>query len=228
MKPHIPNVLTCLNLFSGCVGVVFALQGRFEVAAYCLVVSGVCDFLDGLVARALGVKSAMGKELDSLADVVSFGFLPGAIFHLLLRTAFPGNGLLPFLGFTVTVFSAIRLAKFNLDDRQTHDFIGLNTPMNAFYVMSLPFIAESYGQVIYHPAFLVCSVLINSLLLVSNIRLFSMKSESWSWNSNRWKYLFLISSTVLVVWLGFAATPAILVLYFLCSYIHFQALRPRY
>src|SRR5690606_29661086 len=133
------------------------------------------DFFDGLAARVLRVKSPIGKELDSLADVVSFGFLPGAVLYSMLGTAWPGHAYLAYLGFVVTVFSALRLAKFNIDDRQSTDFIGLNTPMNAFYVISLPFVAGTYGAIVYHPVFLVSSIVVTSLLLVSNVRLFSLK-----------------------------------------------------
>src|SRR5690606_4523295 len=135
-----------------------ALTDQPKLAAYCVVASGVFDFLDGMVARALHVKSAIGKELDSLADVVSFGLVPGAIWYALLIIAFPGSAYLPYLGFVVTVFSALRLAQFNIDDRQTTDFIGLNTPMNAFYVVSLLFIAETYGTLVHHPAFLLGNI----------------------------------------------------------------------
>ena len=225
MKTYIPNFITCLNLFSGCVGVTFAFAGQLDMAAYCVLASGIFDFFDGLTARALRVKSVIGKELDSLADVVSFGFLPGAMLYRMLEVAWPDNGWLPYLGFLVTVFSALRLAKFNIDDRQSTDFVGLNTPMNAFYVVSLPFIATTYGEIVYHPAFLVCSIVATSLLLVSNIRLFSMKLNSLSWNENGWKFTFLLVSAILVIVLGFAAAPLVLALYFLFSYIHFRLAR---
>jgi CDP-diacylglycerol--serine O-phosphatidyltransferase len=222
MKRHIPNFVTCLNLFSGCVGVVFALQGKYQEAAYCVVLSGIFDFFDGLAARALNVKSPIGKELDSLADVISFGLLPGAILYQLLQATFPGDGLIPYLGFVVTAFSALRLAKFNIDDRQTTDFIGLNTPMNAIYVTSLPFIAETYPHIVLHPAFLLGTVALNSLLLVSSVRLFSMKLTSVSWNTDKWRFIFLIISAGLVIGLRFAAAPLVLGLYFLCSFLHFR------
>ncbi len=225
MKKHLPNLITCLNLFSGCVGVVFALQGNFDIAAYCVVASGVFDFFDGLVARVLRVKSAIGKELDSLADVVSFGLLPGAILYQMLGEALPENNYLPYLGFLVTVCSALRLAKFNIDERQTVDFIGLNTPMNAFYVISLPFIGVGY-PFIYHPVFLLGSIVVSSVLLLSNIRLFSMKLSGWSWRENKWKFLFVLFSAVAIGVLGISAVPVILVLYFLFSYIHFKTVAP--
>ncbi|WP_257658254.1 CDP-diacylglycerol--serine O-phosphatidyltransferase [Parapedobacter lycopersici] len=224
MKQHIPNMITCLNLFSGCVGVVFALEGQPEVAAYLVVLAGIFDFFDGLAARALGVHNPIGKQLDSLADVVSFGLLPGAILYTILGTAVPTADYLPYFGFIVTVFSALRLAKFNIDERQSTDFIGLNTPMNAFYVASLPFIAQTHDQVVYHPAFLVGSIVVTSLLLVSEVRLFSMKMSSLSWHSNRWRFIFIIISVLLIGLLKFVAVPIILVLYFLFSYIHFKSI----
>ncbi|MGV3761657.1 CDP-alcohol phosphatidyltransferase family protein [Parapedobacter sp.] len=222
MKAHIPNFITCLNLFSGCVGVTFAFAGQLEVAAYCVLASGIFDFFDGLAARVLHVKSTIGKELDSLADVISFGFLPGAVLYSLLGSAWPGHTYVPYFGFLVTVFSALRLAKFNIDDRQSTDFVGLNTPMNAFYVISLPFIAATYGAIVYHPAFLISSIVVTSLLLVSNVRLFSLKINSFSWHENGWKFTFLLVSAVLVAVLKFAAAPLVLALYFLFSYIHFR------
>lgn len=223
MKRHIPNIITCLNLFSGCIGALFALRGELELAAYFVVISGICDFFDGMAARALAVHNPIGKQLDSLADVVSFGLVPGSIYYSMLSTAVPSTGY-PYIGFMITVFSALRLAKFNIDERQSTDFIGLNTPMNAFYVVSLPFIAKTYGAVIYHPVFLIGSVVVTSVLLVSEIRLFSMKMKSFSWRDNRWKFIFIIISVLLIGLLKFAAVPVILVLYFLFSYIHFKSI----
>lgn len=224
MKKHLPNLITCLNLYSGCIGVVFALRGDFEIAAYCVVLSGVFDFFDGLVARILAVQSPIGRELDSLADVVSFGVLPGSVLYSMLGISFPTSSYLPYLGFVVPVFSALRLAKFNIDERQDTDFIGLNTPMNAFYVVSLPFIGQTYGELIYHPAFLLVSICVTSLLLVSSVRLFSMKLVSLSWAENRWKFIFIMVSVLLIGLLKFAAVPVILALYFLFSYIHFKTI----
>ena len=234
IKHNIPNAVTCLNLLSGCVGVVFAFRGQFDVVAYCMLASGFFDLMDGLVARALGVSSAIGRELDSLADVVSFGFLPGVIyFQLLSRTlstsASPSSypDWLPYLGFIVVLFSAIRLAKFNLDERQQSDFIGLNTPMNAFYVLSLAFIAQSspialITELVSHPLFLLASIGLTSWLLVSESRLFSRKSKSLGWQENRFKYLFLMVSAGLLVALQMSAIPVILILYFGFSALHFR------
>ncbi|RZM21023.1 MAG: CDP-diacylglycerol--serine O-phosphatidyltransferase, partial [Pedobacter sp.] len=127
MKKQIPNALTCANLLSGCIGIVFAFQGQLDLAAYAVLISGIFDFFDGFSARLLNVKSLIGKELDSLADMVSFGFLPGVVMFKLLDQSDYTSPYLPFIGFLITIFSALRLAKFNIDERQTEDFIGLNT-----------------------------------------------------------------------------------------------------
>lgn len=232
IKNNIPNAVTCLNLLSGCVGVVFAFRGQFDVVAYCMLASGFFDLMDGLVARALGVSSAIGRELDSLADVVSFGFLPGVIYFQLLSRTFSASSSsypdwLPYLGFIVVLFSAIRLAKFNLDERQQSDFIGLNTPMNAFYVLSLPFIAQSspialISELVSHPLFLISSIALTSWLLVSEIKLFSMKSKSLGWQENRFKYVFLLVSAGLLAAFQMSAIPVILILYFGFSALHFR------
>lgn len=227
IKNHIPNAITCLNLFSGCIGIYFAFNGQFDLAAYCMIASGIFDFFDGMVARLLRVSSPLGKELDSLADVISFGMLPGAIYFKLLEQSVNLNPslpeFLPFLGFVITAFSALRLAKFNLDERQQTDFIGLNTPMNAFYVLSLAFIVQDLPHLIYHPAFLVGSIVLTSYLLVSEFKLFSMKLTSLAWKDNKFKYSFLILSILLLIFLQFTAIPLILLLYLILSYFHFSA-----
>ncbi|EEI89576.1 putative CDP-diacylglycerol-serine O-phosphatidyltransferase [Sphingobacterium spiritivorum ATCC 33300] len=225
MKKYIPNTLTCLNLFSGCVGVLFALKGEFQYTFYCVLFSGICDFFDGMAARALHVKSTIGKELDSLADMISFGFLPGAVIYFLLKEINTEMSLLPYLAFVMTVFSGLRLAKFNVDERQSTDFIGLNTPMNTFYIISLPFIAQIYPEIIMNNVFLLITVAVSSTLLVSELRLFSMKLSSLSWKVNQFKYLFLILSVVLLALLKFLAIPFILLAYIVFSIIHFRTIQ---
>lgn len=222
MKKHIPNLVTCLNLFSGCLGIIFAFEGKIEAVAICVLLSGIFDLLDGLVARLLGVSSPMGKELDSLADVISFGFLPGMIYYFLLKESGTFLAEFPYIAFLIPIFSAIRLAKFNLDERQTEDFIGLNTPMNTFYTVSLPFIALSVPQIIYNPYFIMGSILLTSWLLVSEIRLFSMKFKDFSWENNKFRFSFLFISLILFIFLTFSAIPIILTLYILFSYGHFR------
>lgn len=221
MKKYIPNTITSLNLLSGCIGILMVLSGNYLAAFYCVLASGIFDFFDGLVARLLKVKSLIGKELDSLADVISFGFLPGAILYTMLLEV-TTSPYLPYLGFMVTVFSALRLAKFNIDERQTSDFIGVNTPMNTFLIVSLPFIGEIYPQYIYNIYLLIAITIVTSFLLVSELKLFSMKLSSLRWEVNKFKYLFLIVSLLLVIGLEILAIPLIFVLYIIFSVLHFR------
>lgn len=222
MKKHLPNAITCANLFSGCIGIVFAFKGNLETAAYFVIFSGIFDFFDGMTARLLNVKSAIGKDLDSLADMVSFGFLPGVIMFHLLKASDYSSEYLPYLGFIITVFSALRLAKFNNDTRQTEDFIGLNTPMNTLFICSLPFIANDYPQIIASSILLIAITAITSFLLVSEIKIFSLKFSDLSWAKNKIKFIFLILSAILIAFLKFAAIPFVLVLYIALSVLHFR------
>jgi CDP-diacylglycerol--serine O-phosphatidyltransferase len=226
MKKHLPNAITCANLFSGCIGIVFAFKGNLETAAYFVIFSGIFDFFDGMVARLLNVKSAIGKDLDSLADMVSFGFLPGVIMFHLLKASDYSSEYLPYLGFIITIFSALRLAKFNNDTRQTEDFIGLNTPMNTLFICSLPFIANDYPQVIASSILLIAITAITSFLLVSEIKIFSLKFSDLSWAKNKIKFIFLILSAILIAFLKFAAIPFVLVLYIALSVLHFRGATP--
>ena len=219
MKKHIPNALTCANLLSGCIGTVYAFNGDLKTVAFFVLISGVFDFFDGFAARLLNVKSVIGKELDSLADVVSFGFLPGLVIYKMLLSA--DMGWLAYVGFLITIFSALRLAKFNVDTRQTQDFIGLNTPMNTFFIISLPYLADDFAFV-NNPYFLISITVLVSLLLVSEIKLFSMKMAGLSWAQNKYKFIFVIASVLLVILMKFAAVPLILVLYILFSQLHFK------
>lgn len=222
MKRHIPNAITCANLLSGCIGVVFAFKGDLNAAAYAVLISGVFDFFDGMVARWLNVKSDIGKELDSLADMVSFGFLPGVVMFQLLAQSDFSSPYLPYAGFLMTIFSALRLAKFNIDTRQTEDFIGLNTPMNTLFIVSLPFIQKDYPQIVNSSLLLIAITVIMSFLLVSEIRIFSLKFSSFKWAQNKIKFIFLLLSAVLVGFLQFAAIPFVLVLYIGLSVLHFR------
>lgn len=220
IKKHIPNLLTCGNLFSGCIGIFYAFNGDLKRVAFFVIISGVFDFFDGFAARLLHVKSAIGKELDSLADVISFGFLPGVVMFQLLKNNSPTD-YLPFAGFLITVFSALRLAKFNIDTRQTEDFIGLNTPMNTFFIISLPYLIDDFA-LLSNIYILLGIILMMSYLLVSELKLFSMKIDNFNWEPNKFKFIFLIISLVLLAFLKFAALPIILILYILFSQIHFK------
>lgn len=222
LKKNLPNAITCANLLSGCIGIVFAFKGHLETAAYFVILSGIFDFFDGMVARLLNVKSAIGKDLDSLADMVSFGFLPGVMMFHLLKASDYSSEYLPYMGFIITIFSALRLAKFNNDSRQTEDFIGLNTPMNTLFICSLPFISKDYPQIISSSILLIAITAITSFLLVSEIKIFSLKFSSLSWSKNKIKFIFLILSAILIAFLQFAAIPFVLVLYIALSFFHFR------
>jgi len=222
IKKHIPNLLTAANLFSGCIGIIYAFNGELKTVAFFVILSGIFDFFDGFAARLLNVKSEIGKQLDSLADVISFGFLPGMIIYKLLSLS--EIEFLPYVAFLITVFSALRLAKFNIDERQQDDFIGLNTPMNTIFIISLPYLADKF-ELITNPIFLIYITIITSILLVSEIKLFSMKISDISWKNNKYKFIFLILSVLSLVFLQFAGLPIVLVLYIILSQIHFAYLK---
>ncbi len=221
LKKHIPNAITCGNLFTGCIGVVYAFNGNLKTVAFFVLACGIFDFFDGFAARLLNVKSDIGKELDSLADVISFGLLPGVIFYQMLLQSTHLPFWFPYLGFLIPVFSAIRLAKFNIDTQQTENFIGLNTPTNTFFVISLPYLITDF-DFIGNPYFLLVLILVLSYLLVSNIKLFSLKLNSNGWQCNKYKYIFLICSSFCLAFLMFAAAPIILILYLVFSQLHFK------
>jgi CDP-diacylglycerol--serine O-phosphatidyltransferase len=226
MKKHIPNTITCLNLFSGCMGLVWAFEQHLDWAAYAIVVSALFDFLDGMLARLLKAYSEIGKELDSLADVVSFGVLPSVIVFQLVKQSGTEIFWLPYLAFSIAVFSALRLAKFNVDTRQAENFIGLPTPANALLLGSFPLIIASdelgIGAVIKQPHVLAIFCVLMSALLVSEIPLFSLKFKQWSIKGNEFKIALIFLSLILFLLLKFAAVPFIIGVYILLSMIQTQ------
>ncbi len=219
MKKHIPNTVTCCNLISGCIATWFAFQGRADMALLFIVIGAVFDFFDGMSARLLGVSSPIGKELDSLADDITFGFAPSAIVFDYLR---PETELLPYVVFVMAAFSALRLAKFNLDERQALGFIGLPTPANALFWGSLivgagdwmktaPFIGPNLSLVI------LAGVLISCWLLVCEIPMFALKFKHWGWKGNEIKYLFLLSSAVILAFFLIKGLAIVIAWYVLLS-----------
>ncbi len=216
---YIPNAITLLNLFSGCVGIVFLFQGYVLAAAWMIWAAAIFDFFDGFAARILKVNSAIGKELDSLADVVSFGVLPSAIiFNLFERM--DTHPYLSYFGFLVALFSALRLARFNVDTRQSESFIGLPVPANAIMISSFPYIFYEYKFfMLTNPYGLMVITIVLSLLLVSNIHLFALKFKGYGWRGNEVKYLYLIISVILLLLFQFAAIPIIVILYIIFSVI---------
>ena len=219
MKAHIPNILTLFNLLCGCIGIVLAFSGKLDIAAYLIWTAAIFDFLDGFAARLLKVKSAIGKELDSLADMVSFGVLPSVIMFVLIAER-TDNILLPYLAFSMTAFSALRLAKFNIDESQAEAFIGLPTPANAFFISAMPFILDENflgADNFLGAEGLLAICIIFSILLVSNISLFSLKFKGMSWQNNAIRYIFVAISGVLLLFLNVKAIPLIILIYLVLS-----------
>jgi CDP-diacylglycerol--serine O-phosphatidyltransferase len=231
VKSHIPNTITLLNLVFGCIAISLIVQGNVEQGAKFIIISLVMDFLDGFSARTLNAYSDTGKQLDSLADMVSFGVAPAMILHILIvqdmwLTGEAGSILsrfVPYLPFILPVFSAIRLARFNIDEEQATYFKGLPTPASAIVVISLPYIRSSHDSLLSGVAgdswFLIMTSVILSFLMVSGIRFFSLKFRNASWQNNRPQYILIIVSAALFFALGAGAIPLIVVLYLLLSLI---------
>lgn len=221
---NIPNTLTSCNLFSGCIAAYMAFGGRYESALLFIVIGAVFDFFDGMVARLLHVSSPIGKELDSLADDVTFGLAPAAIaFSLFKEVHYPGflqpvAAWLPYTAFLIAVFSALRLAKFNLDTRQTSSFIGLPTPANALFWGSLVVGQQDYlTSASFNALYLLVMVVVMSLLLVAEIPMFSLKFKNLSWQSNRISYIFLLVCLPLFFLFRLSGFAAVIVWYILLS-----------
>ncbi len=224
IKRHIPNAITCCNLFSGCVAVTMAFQGLFEWALAFIVLGAVFDFFDGMAARLLNVSSPMGVEMDSLADDVTFGFAPAAMVYVYMKSLLyplflePVVEYLPYLAFLIAVFSAVRLAKFNIDKRQSVSFIGLPTPANALFWASLVVGAGHWLGNEIHSGWIIMIGLIflSSYLMVSEIPMFSLKFKSLSWRRNKVRYIFLLT-VIPMLFLGFSSAVFIITWYVILS-----------
>ena len=224
IKKHIPNAITCCNLFSGCVACSMAYSGNFKLAMLFIVIGAVFDFFDGMVARLLHVSSPLGVQMDSLADDITFGLAPATIVFVYMKEVlyYPSylgvlSQCLPYAAFLIAVFSACRLAKFNIDKRQTTTFLGLPTPANALFWSSL---ITGGAEWIYNLNagwfFLLALIVIFSLFLVSEIPMFSMKFKSLEWKSNKTRYMFLLVSLPMFA-LGYLAPVAIISWYLILS-----------
>jgi len=223
-KKHIPNSITCLNLISGCIATYWAFQGDASLALLFIVIGAVFDFFDGMVARLLHVSSPIGKELDSLADDITFGFAPSAIvFNFLVPLTTHLSPIIPYLAFIMAAFSALRLAKFNLDERQALGFIGLPTPANALFWGSLLVgLGEEIATLPYAGYLILAGVLISSYLLVSEIPMFALKFKSWGWQGNEVKYIFLLTCIPLLLLLEVSGLAAIIAWYVILSVVSTQ------
>ena len=228
---HIPNTLTCCNLICGCIATGTAFYGNYQWAILMIIFGAVFDFFDGMVARALGVSSNIGKELDSLADVVTFGVAPSSIlfflFHEvhypeLLTSYFPLKSLLPYTAFIMAAFSALRLAKFNLDERQHQQFIGLPTPANALFWGSL--VLGQHNFLIsqkFNVVFLFLFMLLFCILLVCEVPMLALKFKNLSWKENKQRYIFLLGCLPLLL-LGVSSLAAIIIWYIVISIVLYK------
>ena len=227
IKQHIPNAITCGNLVSGCLSILFLTEGMPVKAAIMVFVAGLFDFLDGFAARLLHAKSPIGADLDSLSDMVSFGVAPGFIMCYLMDRAsdLPNYMLLdidvlPVLAFVLTIFAAIRLAKFNNDDTQTTSFRGIPAPGMALFIASLPLALVQVGHLTDGTlGFWVCLgiTLIFSFMMVSRLRFFSFKMKSSRWKGNEVRWIFLIIAITGFSIFRMVALPFVMMLYILLS-----------
>jgi CDP-diacylglycerol--serine O-phosphatidyltransferase len=220
LREQIPNALTLSNLAAGCVGIYFSFQGDLTLASFCIGFGLLADFFDGFAARLLGVASPLGKELDSLADVVTFGVLPGFImFQLLSRLEAPEAVAISML--IIPILSAYRLAKFNIDTRQSHGFIGMPTPSLALFVAALPFISIDSQSILHAITQSIWALSISgwflALLLVSPLPLLALKFQSTALRPNIFRYLLIAVGVVCLIVFGFTGIPLLILGYVLLS-----------
>lgn len=224
IKKSLPNGLTCCNLISGCIAVSYALGGDAQTALLFIIIGAVFDFFDGFTARALKVSSPIGKELDSLADDITFGFAPSAIAFMMLKQCAVPDSLLgaqkiyPYAAFVMAAFSALRLAKFNLDERQTSSFIGMPTPANALFWGALACSVNAELLASSAAAYIIILMVFgSSALLVSEIPMFALKFKNYSWKDNKVKYIFLALSLAVIIPFGIGGLAIAILLYLMLS-----------
>lgn len=219
LKAQLPNFITLLNLLSGVLGILWVLEGQPLYGAYFVILSATFDFFDGFAARLLKVQSDMGKELDSLADVISFGVLPGILLYSLTKSQTEAS-FLPYCTLIIPMLSAYRLAKFNLDTRQSDRFIGLPTPANALLLTTIPYLAARWPELspwLSSPIALVVIAWLTSLLLVAELPLIALKFKNSSFRDNSFRYALLVIGAVCLVWLQLAGIPLVILAYLLLS-----------
>jgi CDP-diacylglycerol--serine O-phosphatidyltransferase len=269
IRRNIPNAITCGNLFCGCLAIVFALKGNLILSSYLVGLAAILDFFDGFAARLLKVSSRIGKDLDSLADMVTFGVVPGLMMYQLIKMSIGftadvhintlGGNLelmtyhpasyhyyLPFAAFIIPIFSAIRLAKFNNDIRQSDQFIGLPTPANAIFISSLVLLNKNFVYHVYddfqfslsfkhvggiqdvssffsnwlfHPGILIVIAVLFSFLLVAELPLFSLKFKQFGWVGNEIRYLFLMTCILFLLLFNYAGISLSILFYILLSFV---------
>lgn len=240
MRKQIPNIITSLNLLCGCVAIIFAVSGDLISATFFAFAGIFLDFFDGLVARLLHAQSQVGLQLDSLADVVTSGVVPGIVMVQLLSQAFTGANMeittlfndslsqsswihfMPFTGLLIAVASGYRLAKFNVDTSQKTSFIGLPTPANTLLILSIPLILNfqatpALKTFVLDPRFLIALTLLSCVLLNAKLPLFGLKFKTWNFKDNALRYVFLMVSVLLLAFVKFMAIPIVIFLYILVS-----------
>lgn len=216
MQKHLPNFLTCCNLICGCLGIIAMVKGTDVPLAYFVWAACLFDFLDGFAARLLKVSSPIGKELDSLADMVSFGVLPALSMFAEISRATTAT-FFPYAALLIAVGSALRLAIFNLDESQSDSFKGLPTPANALFITAIPFLDSPFFNFIHHASVLVVICVVFSLLLVSRIDLFALKFKNFTWADNKVRFVFLFLALLLLALFKLAALPLIILSYIALS-----------
>ena len=233
LKKHIPNFITLLNLFCGCIAITFVVQQQFEMAFYFVCLGIFLDFFDGFFARLFQVASPLGLQLDSLADMVTSGVVPGlTMFYMMLEAfglqisdPFSGQYALAFLGFLVTMGSCYRLANFNIDTRQTDSFIGLPTPANALFILSLPLVVRHFDSFMLFELLSNYGVLLaisigSAYILNAEIPLFSLKVKKLTFQDNKLTFFFLAVSLLLLVTLQYLGIPLVILFYIFLSILN--------
>jgi CDP-diacylglycerol---serine O-phosphatidyltransferase len=224
IKAQIPNLFTMLNLFSGCVALVFVANSEFDLAFYFVCLGIFFDFFDGFFARKFGVSGPLGVQLDSLADMITSGVVPGFVmFKLMLNDdVFGSESYLPYLGFIITIGACYRLANFNIDTRQSDSFIGLPTPANALFFMSMPiintaFYDDNFSGVVYNKWLLIALTFLSAYIMNAEIPLFSLKIKDFSFAKYKLQIFFLAISVLMLIFLQILAVPLIILIYVMLS-----------
>ena len=223
IKKHIPNLLTLLNLFCGCIAIVFVADLKFELAFYFVCLGIFFDFFDGFFARKFGVAGPLGVQLDSLADMVTSGVVPGFVMLCLLsQNNYSSTAYLPYLGFIITLGACYRLANFNIDTRQSDSFIGLPTPANTLFIMSLPLVIAAYPNnviidLLLNKWVLLVITLLSAYVMNAEIPLFSLKIKNFSFQKYKLQIGFLVASVIMIATLQILAIPLIIMTYVLLS-----------
>ncbi len=219
LKKHLPNFITLLNLLCGCIAIVMVADLKFDMAFYFVALGIFFDFFDGFFARKFNVAGPLGVQLDSLADMVTSGVVPGYVmFQILKQYNENGCDYLPYLGFIITLGACYRLANFNIDTRQSDSFIGLPTPANTLFIASLPLVTNSFVDPIIQNIWVLLAITaVSAYIMNAEIPLFSLKIKNFSFQKYKLQIGFLVASLIMIATLQFLAVPLIILTYVLLS-----------